>query len=48
MRNNVEIIRQVEQAVGCLGQAYFGEGCNLIRREHKNVLSKSIMHTCDG
>lgn len=48
MRNNDEIIRQVEQAVGCLGQAYFGETCNLVRCEHKKMLSKPIMHTYDS
>ena len=48
MRNNFDIIRQVEQAIGCLSQAYLGEMCNLVRREHKKVLSISIMDTCNG
>ena len=48
MRSKIVMIRQVEQAVGYLGQAYFGEICNLVRHEHKKMLSKSIMHPCDG
>ena len=48
IRNNLEIIRQVEQTVGCLDQAYFGKTCNLVWREHKNMLSEPIMNTCDG
>ena len=48
MRSIVVINRQAEKAVGYLGQAYFGETCNLVRREHKYMLSKSIMHPCDG